>query len=95
MEKLQANVALQKIILFLNESLPSVSPKETIELFALKEAPEINKIQANDPIKFFSKVEIKHLSHRHSDRAEKRSSLRKSYSPDSKTMQRGCYICFI
>ena len=53
MEKLQANVALQKVFLFLNEILPSVSPKETIELFALKEAPEINKIQANDPVNFF------------------------------------------
>ena len=72
MAQLQANDVLQ--ISNLKEILESACPKETIELFALKRAPEINSVQGNDPLNFFD-VDFEYTIARDSDGAEERSSV--------------------
>ena len=53
MAQLQANDVLPNLFPNLNANLESASPRETIELFALKQAPELHSIQADDLLSIF------------------------------------------
>ena len=53
MENIQSNSALQKLIPNLKELLTSACDQYLPELYAVKQAPELNSIQEKDPLNFF------------------------------------------
>ena len=53
LEQLHTKDTLQNLIPNLIEILESASPKETVELYSLIQAPELKPIQGKDPLNYF------------------------------------------